>query len=184
MRGRRVAILDGAHSLSGKALPAPSTEAPKLGTSQPATPKLAAKAKPSPSPLKGKHEEKITDVAIGPNKTAGRENSELSILKPIPNFSEIVKEAVQEAMRSIFSSGGQPHPAGALSPGIMPASSLGPTPTIVLPSSPSNPRATLNHVHIAQLDVGLICDVDVVSHLAARLHSGILRALSPASDSG
>lgn len=162
LTGRRVAILDAGRSttLQMRKELSPLGSSMKGNPDQIKTPTLSAKGKPGQNPITPSKLGKLNEKTA-PN--VGQEKYPLSadvgILQSIPNFTSIVREAVREAL----SSG--------------PSSKTSTTPGTT--DSPADQffQQTLKHSRIAQIDVGVICDVDAVDPLAGRLHAQVLRTL-------
>ena len=118
--------------------------------SQPKTPILPSKLTSSPSKA-GTQEEKRRDEK-GKNTISPADG----VLQPIPRFPDLIREAVQEALNS--------DPAIAAE-------------NVLNATGPSQTPQSMRRHRVAQIDIGVICDVDFVDRLAPRLHSRILRAL-------
>lgn len=156
MTEHRVAILDASLSLTSRAIPGRSQTTP-----QSKTPKLASKSKSAASSSKAANQLEKSQGEIG--KSTAPQG--FGILQPIPDFTNLVREAVREALRSDV-------PATTSDQALNPSSSS---------QTPHATQTKWKH-RIAQIDIGVVCDVEFIDRLAPRLHSRILSALSSASD--
>jgi len=179
MSERRVAILDSALSLSRRSSANHNDTAVKP-ESTPLTPKLAAKQKPALATV-ASPASRSTKQAERSELPAATDASRLGSLQPIPNFSELLRDALQDTIESMPSLAGPVFRNNLVPPSTPPISGPNPAvpPSIVLSSSASQLLAKKSKkLQVAQLDIGLVCDVEIVQHLVPRLHSRVLKVLA------